>query len=131
MKRVLATLTLTGIVWAMLQLHDSNTRDPIDDAMIVTIAMTFWFAAAVMLIGKKGSQWSARATGILLTTLATAYFYSLVLYGRRFADAPAPEWATDVLRSLLMVGGPLFLYGLITWTWVHWRVRRPTDDPAP
>lgn len=150
MKRLLVVLFGVGALWVGLQFHDTTATDPLDVFMVVEIAGVMLFASLVMLIFTR--TWSSRGIGVFLTTTGTGLLYAAVQWsGTRavalmagssitLADGSIvtvpdgarlpgiyPEWYIDIIRSCYIVGGPLFLVGLIVWVWT--RIGR--HQPAP
>lgn len=118
--RLLLTLGIVALVWFGLYLHASavppQPSDPIDVAIVVGLAVVLGFAALVMLLGTK--TWSARAMGLFLTTSGTAMIYAGAAWVRLMAPPGtfrAPEWYSDLLRALYLVGAPLLAYGIVIW----------------
>lgn len=118
MRKLWIGLSAVAIVWLLFQRHTSTPDDPIDNLIVLGIAVIFAVASLVMILGT--SKWSARALGLLLTSMGTSAVYSAGTYSRHFSHNPAPEWLIDLGRSLYIVGGPLLVYGLAMWVHANW-----------
>lgn len=131
MTRFLFALLLVAVLWIALGFHDTppGETDIVDDALRVFICLVFVVAATVMLISRR--EWSARAMGLFLTSVASAAVYGgsfyadhmvldrtcLTLEGGQVTCFPGgiPEPWLDFIRALFVVGGTLLAYGLTVW----------------
>lgn len=132
MRKFWIAFAAVAVVWLLFQRHASGPSDSIDNlivmGIVMGIAVIFAVASLVMILGTP--QWSARALGLLLTSMGTSAVYSAGTYSRHFSHKPAPEWLIDLGRSLYIVGGPLLVYGLAMWVHANWGPpsRRPQTD---
>lgn len=107
-----------ALVWALLQRYTSTESDRIDNLIVTAIAAIFALASLVMIAGTF--RWSIRAFGLLCTSLATAIIYGTESYTRNVSHRPPQEPVLDLARAMFIVGGPLLLFGLISWIGANW-----------
>lgn len=123
-KRLLGTLAIVGVIWVLLQFHDSS-QDSLTDALIFgSISLVFSFAVIVMIIGTP--IWSARSMGLLLSSCATSILYAGAVYARINAK-PIPEPVVDLGRSFYVVASPLIAFGITMWVITHWTMEEDTE----
>ena len=125
---VFLALTL-GVVWWLFHLHPTTPYNRIDAFVLGYVSLVFGLAALIMMLGRRLSDWTARAVGLLLTSVGSSMIYGGALWNRLHlgpcppgypADmtcpATSPEWWTDTIRTLYIVGGTFLLFGLAVWT---------------
>ncbi|MCC6596864.1 MAG: hypothetical protein IT477_10190 [Rhodanobacteraceae bacterium] len=118
MRKFWCGVIAVALVWGLFHRHPTQPDDPIDNLIVSGIALIFALASVVMIAGT--SRWSARALGLLLTSMGTAVLYGAAMYSRNVSHKPSPEWVVDLSRSLYVVGGPLLVYGLVVWMHNYW-----------
>lgn len=126
MKPVLSWAIFTLIVFLVLQVMSEATKEKLDPYIIGLIGLTLMVAGVVMLVFTN--TWSARAMGIMSTALGTSVIYlgSLMVHTYPGAITVLPE-LRDAGRSLLVVGGPLFAYGIIMWVRQYFFIDENSD----
>lgn len=118
MRRLATSGVVTAGVFYAVHRWGENVPN-MDRVILAGIGIVFGLAAAIMLAGTP--RWSARALGILYTSLATFVLYGIGLtYYGWYRGVPLPNWVIDLGRSLFIVGGPMLAYGLLVWLHVNW-----------
>lgn len=118
MRRLLTSGIATAVVFSAVHRWGEDIPN-IDRIILAGIGGVFGMAAVIMLAGTP--RWSARALGILYTSLATFVLYGggLTYYGW-YRGETIPGWLIDMGRSLFIVGGVLLAYGLAIWVHENW-----------
>lgn len=142
MKMLGVAVAADAAIWTGLYFHDSGINDPIDTAEIALIGGVFGLLALVMVIGTP--HWSARAAGLLQTSIGTATIFLSSLWIRlhqKFIEIPyngttvripirrINEGWIDLGRASFAVGGVLLLYGIVIWIHANWGPRSESQVP--
>lgn len=142
MKMLGVAAAADAVIWTGFYFHESGATDPIDTAEIGLIGGVFSLLVLVMVVGTP--HWSARAAGLLETSIGTAVLFGTTLWTRlhqTFIDLPyqgqvyhipiarPDESLIDLGRATFAVGGVLLLYGIIVWVHANWGP--PSDGYAP
>lgn len=109
--KLILTIVAVLITWSLLSFVDDDHY--IDNAVLAIILTTFLLASWVIIVDTDSESWSARTSGILLTSIAVLWFYGGVAYRLWLEPSRPPKWQLDMLRALYVVGGPLFMFGLM------------------
>lgn len=89
----------------------------LDPMMLTMIVLAYLMAALVMLWRTGWAMWTPLGAGLLATMTADALLYAYILLPRIDAQRPLADWWLALVRALLVVGGPMTLFGL----WRQWR----------
>lgn len=115
-------ITVAALVWIAYQFHTTQRRDPYDRINLAIAGIAYIIGGFVQLAFTR--DWPARTVGVLFTALGTGTLYIALAVWRS-----APEWLIDISRSLLNIGGPLFMLGIIAWAIHESRAARRPDLP--
>lgn len=125
MKRLAAASVTTAVVYGGLSLYPSGPSDPLTQPVFVEIAIVASLAAIVMVIARR--VWSWRAVGLCFFMAGVAVLYWAAAWRAHTGRMFTPEWALDLGRSFLIVGGTLLATGLVVWCWANWRIPGSMD----
>lgn len=112
-NRLYFWIVVVALVWLAYQFHSTHRNDPYDRINLAISGIAYIVGGLVQLAFTR--DWPARTVGVLFTALGTGTLYIAASLWR-----DAPEWVIDISRSLLNVGGPLFMLGAIAWA-IHER----------
>lgn len=105
--------------WLLFWFHASRPGDPVDTAILLSIAVIYSVSCLVMTWGT--GRWSLRALGILGTLSGDAVLYASLAVSNGGWYRPIPEEVTDLARAFFVAGGPLLLLGIIRYLVTHRR----------
>ena len=122
---LLVPATFVAIAWYLLWLHPARPRN---DPVYAWIALEIGVVGALSVIYQfvRTNAWTVRAMGVLCYVLGAVVLYLLISSGH-WATVPRgwKEGFTDLAGAILIVGGPLLLYGLIATTVDDMRLDAP------
>lgn len=127
---LLLLFAIAIIAWFVLHTMDeSQTNDWFDPLLLGVIFTAYIVAGATMLLKTRSGPWSPLGAGLLATMLADALLYFYVLatsqqwtafYDVTYTQLPngfivvgTDSVFTDIVRALLVAGGPFMIVGLI------------------
>ena len=128
MRRLLLWHLPVLVIWYLLRYHHtSSSGDWVDRLIAAELAVSFGFAAVVML--RSNDEWRPRAVGLLFTSVALSVLFAGVFWlyvhvlpsyvPTVLAHPPLPtvdERIVDITRAYFLVGGPLLAFGLAHYT---------------
>lgn len=132
MRRLAISTVLVATAYGGLYEHPSakppHPSDWIDVALVMGFGSLLTVAALVMLMGTR--RWSARQMGLFWTTAASGMLWDGATWAR-LEQRGLPEWYVDIFRACLIVGVPLFAFGLCAWVAARYRHAVPEDVIEP
>lgn len=114
MTKLMGWIVAVVVVFVVFRVWEPRNAEPLDAVIVGMIGTTFLIVGIVMIVMTR--TWTARGLGLVSAILGTA-----VLYLGTLAIYLVPETAryaeviSDATRALLLVGGPLVLYGIVRY----------------
>ena len=122
MKKLAAGIATTAVIWTGMYLRESprTGADWVDRVIVTGIAVTFTFAAIVMLASRR--SWTIRAVGLFLSSTGIAVLFGEIAYIAQFGriDPGTREGLVDLARAALGLGGLLLFLGLSLYSFRRW-----------
>lgn len=124
-RALLVPACCVAAVWYLLWLHPAQRDDPWYAGIALGIGVIA--ALSVLYQLRRTTSWTIRAMGVLGYVLGGAVFYLLIASDHwERVQRGWHEGITDLAAAILIVGGPLLLWGLLATTVDDLRER---DDP--
>lgn len=122
---LLVPAVLVALVWVLLWRHPAHRGD---DPAYAVIALQIGLIAAVSVLSQlwRTTSWTVRAMGVLGYVAGGAVLYLLIASDHwELTQRGWHEGITDLAAAILIVGGPLLLWGLIETTVDDRRIETP------